>query len=363
MTLALANEHSMGMILDLSAIPRSLWDPSGADPSSEETLDDEAQGQLMRAASRALTWRGAQRGVGWLILGLFGRRGAQYDTPNRHSSWRETSQDEPPPAERSALRAALSAQPLRPLTRTRALTILAPAALLTTLERDLCSSEAFDAYERAMWVPRVLYYDWTLGDMDVSTSLDQQIPPLGELDLFMRALIARLLELRSRSPELVASLLRDRLRGLADQPLSLIGARDLISATILIHQRGHARGRYWARGEQLTWGSFTQMCAHCVDDLDDARAAELTQLLSPRGQGHGRSPWWSLSVEWLKSRATHKRSSTDELIAELRRLASTPRGGPAPQARSAQLEALPSSFNWTPAHTLIADVLERTIKR
>lgn len=366
LSVALACEEAEGAILDLSSAPQALWrSPQEASAEITDSVSPREDHPLKRFTRRLLRWRGTQEGVGKVLLGLFGIRGAPHEAPLKHSLWRpESSSNKSVSGDRHAsspLRIALGTPPLSPLHQPRHLTILAPSAMLESLRRDVCSPEALEEYERASWVPRVIYFDWFLGELSLSRGRrgEPARSALGELDPFVSALLSRLVTLSDRSSELFSSLLRDRLRGLNDHPLSLIGARDLISAIILIHQRGERGSEYWARGDQLTWGSFTQMCGHCLDELSSRELEQLKRSLSSTLESANVSPWWTLGVKWLQSSATHQRSPGEALLAELKRFASTPRGGAAPRKLTESLNPLPVSFNWVPIHALIDELIKR----
>ena len=342
MTLVLAAEHCQSAVIDFSQLPSRLWSTSATNASEQ-------------SESRPL-WRGSQKWLGHMILGLFGQRGATYDVPTRHSSWRENSADSATSLNQSPLREALSIPPLTPRPHSRPLTLLAPTSLLGDLRKDLLSPEALDDYTHAGWSPRILCFDWALGD--TLSALERPVA-LGEIDRFISDLLLKLLELKRRTPHLISDLLRDRLSGFNELPLSVIGIEDLVSAILLIHQRGRETTSYWARGDRLTWGSLTQICLYLVDELD-ASAVQiahqyLTRKLNQSDTQSTHHSWWRQPTQALRSLSQYQRSPINAFLVELKELASHIRGGGAPQYITADLTSLPQHFNWTPAHTLLED--------
>jgi len=341
MTLALAAEHTQGAMIDCSTLPTHLWSTQApAPPKSPQT---------------ERSWRGGQEWMGHVVLGALGRRGASYETPTRHSTWREDKASSSSLSARSPLREALSIPPLTPLSQSRPLTLIIPSAQLSDFYIDLLCKEALDAYVRASWSPQILCFDWTLGD---ALSALERPPSPGELDLFISELLMKLLALKQRSSHLISELLKDRISGLNQLPLSLIGIEDLVSASLLIHQKGQTLTSYWARGDRLTWGSLTQMCLYLIDELDPIAAEQAHQALSHKlkeSVNHTGGSWRTQIARFLRSLAHTQRSQVDSLLGELKQLASRIRGGAAPQHLTSQLAPLPQHFNWTPAHTLLED--------
>ena len=341
MTLVLAAEHCQSALIDLSQLPSRLWSVPSSTPSNP--------------LHPRFKWRGSQQWVGGVILDALGQRGATYEVPTRHSKWYETTGTSSNSKQTSPLYEALCTPPLSPRTRARPLTFLVPTSMLGTLYADFLSAQAFEDYTQAYWSPRILCFDWTLGD--TLSALERPIV-IGEIDHFIAELLLKLLDLKRRSPQLIADLLRDRLSGFNELPLAVIGIEDLISATLLIHQKGLTGTSYWARGDRLTWGSLTQICLYLVDELDDSAVKTAYQSLAhklDRGDTTARHAWWRRPTEVLRSLSHYQRSPINAFLVELKELASRIRGGAAPQQVTDQLNVLPEHFNWTPAHTLLED--------
>ena len=352
MTLVLATEDCQSAIIDLTRLPTRLWSP----PEHEQETH-------LSSPRAPRVWRGSQAWTGKVILGALGRRGATYEVPTRHSTWREGDAPSSPLKQVSPLQDALSISPLSARAQARPLTFLAPTSMLGDLRLDLLSAEALNTYSRASWSPRVICFDWTLGD--ALSALDRP-SDLGELDRFIAELLLKLLALKRRSPQLIAKLLRERITGLHEQPLAVIGVEDLVSATLLLHQRGQDLTSYWARGDRLTWGSLTQICLYLIDELDATAAQHAYISLTDKLQsddGAHRWSWRRQLTRLLSSLSQYQRAPINAFLVEFKELASRLRGGGTSARVTAHLAPLPQHFNWTPAHTLLEDQVRRLLHK
>ena len=377
----------MDVILACDEVDGVVVDLASLSPAARTRVDKlgEERGEVERSLHND-HWRGPQRAVSRLFQQALGTYRPATELPKQHSSWRGSSSlISSASLLNSGLRQEVSQYSLQgyPLfegllsgiqeryERPLPLTIVTPSALYNASNTPLFSDESLAAYQLAGWSPNLIFYDWVLDHLGqrFSNDVDQRkrkTEDIGDMSRALIGIVTHLCHLKVYNNLYFQRLLENKLSlGHLDQGLSLVSIDDLISTVMLIHQLPLSGERYLLRGDQLTWKSLTQLCAHLIDELPTSALNVVSRQLSvgltePReGAGNHYPSWLHAIIKALRSYSSQPHSPVSSLRSEITNLISLSHGGANINRDQSYFSPLPQQVEWSP----ILSVLEREVSQ
>jgi hypothetical protein len=350
-TIILASQDVDGVMIDLSGLPQTLY----------MTPSELALNTLQESATGKPRWQGPQAYLSRVTKEVLGTYKDPIPTPDKHSSWSKpkgvNGEGQVRNSELTPLEIGLLSSPNSDVETSKPLTFLIPSIMVTPQTVSLFSDESLASYQLAGWSPNLIYYDWVTDHLTPTSEGEVVIP--GELTGALSGILKQLINLKQSHINHFKALIEGQvsLKNL-HQTLSLISTNDLVSAAVLIHKLQRGGERYLLRGDQLTWASLTQLCAHLIDILPPQSATAFSALMTNKSDS-------STSIHHLINRLlvslkgsghSFKRSKRDpleELNSTITSLIALSYGGANLSRKRDYFTPLPYEFTWTPVFELL----------
>ena len=350
-TIILASQDVDGVMIDLSGLPQTLY----------MTPSELALNTLQESPTDQPKWQGPQAYLSRVTKEVLGTYKDPIPSPEKHSSWTEpkrvNGQRQVSTSELTPLEIGLLSAPISDTGAIKPLTFLIPSIMVTPQTSSLFSDESLASYQLAGWSPNLIYYDWVTDHLTPNSEETVVIP--GELTSALSGILKQLINLKQSHINHFKALIEGQVsfKNL-HQTLSLISTNDLVSAAVLIHKLQRGGERYLLRGDQLTWASLTQLCAHLIDAFPPQSATVFSALMTNKSKS-------STSIHRIINRLlvslkgsgpSFKRSKRDpfeELNSTITSLIALSYGGANLSRKIDYFTPLPYEFTWTPVFELL----------